>query len=235
MKKTLDPTKLISDKLISLARKNKAKSYAAWVNDNAPDTRLKSYSDLTSASTEYALARRDLKGNEAAANSGYGKYLSDMQAARYLSAVTKMKDEIGKAQQASVTDYQKYVEGVDNERKELVNSTFKSLVTRGVMDPNVAYKKALAAGLSDSDARAVAKDSTSYIRTETFRSAVSTIITKFYTAGQAIEYAKQLGLPKSDIEELGKLANVLNHVTSNKYYYTSDYATYIDGLLNTQK
>ena len=234
-KKALDPSKLISDSLISLAQKNKAKSYAAWVNDNVPDTRLKSYSDLTGASTEYALARRDLKGNEAAANSGYGKYLSDMQASRYFGAVNKTKNEIETAKQRSITDYQKYVEGIDNKRKELVNSTFKSLITSGVMDFTLAYKKALAAGLSESDAKAVARDTTSVTRTETFKSAVSTIVSKFYTYRQATEYARRLGLPESDVEELGSLANVLNQITSTHKNYTSDYTAYIDGLLNTQK
>ena len=233
--KTLDPKKLINDSLRSVAKKNKAKSYSAWLGESTVDPRISSYDALVNASTKYAMNQRGIKSSTEALNSGYGKYLADKATSSYLGASVDAKNEAEQKRQQSFSGYQSYVEGLDKSRQELVDSTTRSIRNLGITDINEAYKRAMLAGLSESDAKEVAMGATSATRTELFQKAVSTIISKYYTAHQAQEYALAIGLPRTDAEELGKVAGILNQLTSNPNYYSGDYTKYIEELKNTIK
>ena len=234
--KTLTPEKQLSAMLRSIAKKNKAKSYAAWLNENTLDTRIGASDALVSASTSHAMSKREIAKDPTLAASGYGRYLLDREKSSYLGETTKIKDGLAQQAQKSISGYRGYVEGLENDRRDLVNSTFKSILTLGITDLNEAYKRAKSAGLSESDARAVAKDTTSAAINDLYQKAVSTIISRYYTSHQAKEYALALGLPTKDAEELARVADVLNQLTSNpNYYYSSDYVKYIDELKNTTK
>ena len=233
--KTLSPEKLISQRLRTLARKNGASSYAAWLNEKVIDPKIKASEALVKASTLYAQSQKNAKRDSATRNSGYAKYLAEINNSQYLSSANAAKDELERKAQSSLDGYQKYVEGLENDRVELVNSTFRSLLTLGITDVTEAYRRAKNAGLSESDAKAVAKDSTSATRTELFQKALTNIISRYYTSVQAKTYAKSLGLPDSDAEELGKVADILNHINSNPNYYSGEYAQYIESLKNQIK
>ena len=233
--KTLDPQKLINEKLRSIAKKNKAKSYSAWLSESTLDPRIGASDALVNAATKYALNKREIGASREAINSGYGKYLADQNRSSYLGAKAAANQELEKKTQQSLAGYQSYVEALDKKRRELMDTTHKSILNLGITDISDAYRRAKNSGLSESDARAVAKDATSVTRTELFQKAVSTIISKYYTAHQAQEYALALGLPRKDAEELGKIAGILNQLTSNQKYYSGDYTQYIEGLKNTIK
>ena len=227
--------KLISDAIRSLAKKNKAKSYSSWLNDKTLDARIKVSGDIVDASTIHALEGRDFKNKSELHNTGYGKYLSDMSKAKYLSATAKARDGAVQNTEKSIDAYTKYVTALDDKRRALVDSAFKTIVNQGVTDVTEAYRKALSAGLSPSDAKAVAKDTTSLTRTDLYRKAVSNIITRYYTSAQAKEYARAIGLSEKDANELGRVAEILNQLPSNQEFYSSDYAEYIEALKNTKK
>jgi phytoene dehydrogenase-like protein len=233
--KVLDPEKFIDDALRSVARKNNARSYGTWLNEKRLDPNIKAVSDMTAANTAYALRNRDIKKDTSISNTGYAKYLTDKSKASLLKDLSGAKQELERAKQISLDGYRKYVEEIDNDRNELVKSTFKRLIELGITEVDEAYRRAKAAGLSDADAKAVAKDTTSISRTDLYRKAISAVISKSYTYVQAKAYADSLGLPKEDSLEIGRIANILNHVQSNHYYYSGEYRQYIDSLLNTQK
>lgn len=235
-KNTLDPKKQISDRLLTLAKKNKAKSYAQWFNEKKLDTRINSSTSQVNASTKYALANRDLKTNALAQNSGYGEYLIDKARSSYLGAMAKAQDKIEATKQKSLSGYQDYVEGLENKRGEKVDDTFETLLTLGITDVQEAYRRALGAGLSTDDAKAVARQTTSLTRTALYQKAIAEIISNRYTGHQAENYALSLGLSEDDAHELERIANVLNNLKSNpNYYYSSDYVQYIEDLKNTRK
>ena len=233
--KVLDPEKFIDDALRSVARKNNARSYGTWLNEKRLDPNIKAASDMTAANTAYALRNRDIKKDTSISNTGYAKYLTDKSKASLLKDLSDTKQELERAKQISLDGYRKYVEEIDNDRNELVKSTFKRLIELGITEVDEAYRRAKAAGLSDADAKAVAKDTTSISRTDLYRKAISKVISNSYTYVQAKAYADSLGLPKEDSLEIGRIANILNHVQSNHYYYSGEYRQYIDSLLNTQK
>lgn len=232
---TLDPQKLISKNLRSTAKKNSAKSYAAWLSEIAVDPKIKASDDLIKANTLYAINLRDAKRNTSIRGSGYEKYLSELNKSSYLSSLDAAKNELEKISQSSLDGYREYVEGVEQKRVDLANSTFKKFLTLGLTDVNEAYRRARHAGLSESDAKLVAKETTSITRTELFQKAVENIISRYYTSLQAKTYAKSLGLPDSDADELGRIADILNQLGSNPNYYSGEYAKYIESLKNTIK
>lgn len=233
--KTLNPDMLISQALKSLAKKNKAESYGAWLTSKAKDPKIKASEDMVKSSTAFAVNEKNAKRSSATRGGGYEKYLSDLNKSQYLSSMNAANDEVERKTQSTIEGYQTYVEGLQKQRDEQVDRTYKSLMTLGITDVSEAYRRALNAGLSSSDAKLVAKESTSATRTDLFRKAVNNIISRYFTSNQAITYAEAIGLPEDDARELGKIANIINQLHSKPNYYSSDYAEYLESLRKTVK
>ena len=233
---TLDPKKQISDRLLALKKKNNAKSYAAWLNGMTRDARIDSSAAKMTASTNRALQERGIKASPMARGSGYGEYLLEKARGGYLNQMVGADNALEAAMQKSLGGYQSYIEGIENDRQKLVDSTFKTLLSLGITDIDEAYRRARGAGLTEIDAKDVARSITSATRTELYRKAISTIIAKYYTGRQAEKYAISIGLSSEDAHELERIANILNQLSSNpNYSYSSDYAKYIEELKNTTK
>ena len=229
------PSTLISKALTDLQKKNRAKSYSEWLNDNVLDSRIKASDSIRGASTAYALAKRDALSQGGIASSGYTDYVLNKEGSRLSSALSRAESTATAERIKASLGYKKYLEELDKSRTALMNTAFKSILSAGITSPEKAFKRAVAVGLSDSDARAVAIDVTSATRTDLFQKAVTKIVTQHYTEAEAREYATSLGLYKIDVDELARLAYTLNQHPRKDDTYSSDYSEYIENLKNTIK
>ena len=135
----------------------------------------------------------------------------------------------------SILGYESYLKKLSDKRESLINSVYEELTGNKVTDVDYAYEKALSVGLTEKEAKELAKSATSKTRTTLFRTAVSSIISKTLTKEQAIEYAESLGLPDADVKELGNIANIINQMPASYSKYSGAYINYLKELKNTQK
>ncbi len=218
-----------------------AKGYSEWLSENAYNPSRK-YSDaVTEARTAYVTSLPDyVKASDKLSGAGLGKsgyssYLRSSLKSSYEDALTDAKKMLTKNTADGVLGYEKYINQLSEQREKLKSNLYDELVGDYVTDIDYAYEKALSAGLTEKEARELAKSATSKTRTTLFRRAVSSIISKTLTKEQATEYASSIGLPEKDVEELGMIAHIINQMPASYSKYSGAYINYLKELKNTQK
>lgn len=229
------PSSQIARELRKKARKYNAKSYSAWLAENSLDTKIKASEDMSRASTALALSKRDEKEYDGLVNSGYARHLSDVSEARFNSQKNAIKGKAALDDAKSALGYAEYVSELEAKRNEVIDKAFKNIISLKIADKNRAYETALKYGLTETEAKDVAKNAAYVNRASIIKNAMTTIISKAFTDVQAKSYALSLGLSESDSDELATMARILNQMPHRPINYSGYYTEYFENLLKTKR
>lgn len=198
------------------AKRESPESYADWLMKNGVNAE-KILSDRTSIiNSDYAkalsgygadaesLARLGLTG------SGYSDYIkghaySVMQGEKQ-KAISDYRENIRK----NASGYSEYISKITSENNEKIRKTVNDIVKKGFINYDDAYNYAVTVGLSEEDAKAVAKGGSDSAREELKREVMKAIKNSALNKNEAFNYALGVGLTKEEAAILADYADKMN-------------------------
>ena len=116
------------------------------------------------------------------------------------------KKEAEKLAEAAEKEKEENRKAYENAMKEIYKRVEEEFKSSGISDYEKAYSYARNMGLSEEDAKHLAKTSTDSARNSKINKVTSAILTKRLTMNQAKEYALTLGLSEEDAQTLAEFA-----------------------------
>ena len=163
-------------------------------------------------------------------SSGYADYISDSSKRNTSAKLSEAKRQYGDSVASGIKSYRDYLAGYAEDYQKLYNSTVKTLRSEKITDPERAYARAVELGLSGTDARRAADETSAEVKDGLRADVMTAIVTKRLTQNQTRLYAVALGLSADAAEELAKYAYELNEAVGE-----SGYLDYLRELEKKQK
>lgn len=211
--------------------------YSAWLKKNGADSAeivsngiSSALASLKKASAAYGKNAEKLS-SMGLSNSGYADYINSTAKRAYADRLSTLGADYARNEAKNLNSYESYLQEKNQEYRKTLDTAIKSLKKSGIMDYQKAYEYALTLGLSESDAKGAAEESTSALIESTRKKVIENIILNHLGSVQTKEYAISLGLDESLANELGEIAYDLNESVENGKYSES----YLDYLREQAK
>ena len=234
-RKTLED--YVKEELRERAKALGATGYSEWITRHGASPVIpyaeKASSIVRDAASSKKSTAKTLSG---LSSSGYADYISDTSRRETNAMLNEAKPGSAVSYHHSVAsgikNYKDYLTGYAEDYQKLYNSTVKTLRNEKITDPERAYARAVELGLSGSDARRAADETSAEVNDSLRADVMSAIVKKRLTQNQTRLYAIALGLSKDAAEELAKYAYELNEAVGDG---SGGYLDYLRELEKKQK
>ncbi len=189
------------------------------------------YSDAMRAL--YAGLRQDLSSqsanntslaNKGLQNSGFSAFMKDKLISGYKSDAIKAREQRGKDKTALIDNYKSYIEGYTEKQNNIKSQVTEHLVNTGILNTDDAVSYAMGAGLSESDALAIAENVYKINRKKVLNDILKQSASLGLDREGAVMLAKKMGASDEDAELMG------DEVDELLEYYASISEDYLDYL-----
>ncbi len=230
-RKTLED--YVKEELRERAKALGATGYSEWITRHGASPVIpyaeKASSIVRDAASSKKSTAKTLSG---LSSSGYADYISDTSRRETNVMLNEAKRRYGDSVASGIKNYKDYLTGYAEDYQKLYNSTVKTLRNEKITDPERAYARAVELGLSGSDARRAADETSAEVNDSLRADVMSAIVKKRLTQNQTRLYAIALGLSKDAAEELAKYAYELNEAVGDG---SGGYLDYLRELEKKQK
>lgn len=230
-RKTLED--YVKEELRERAKALGATGYSEWITRHGASPVIpyaeKASSIVRDAASSKKSTAKTLSG---LSSSGYADYISDTSRRETNAMLNEAKRRYGDSVASGIKNYKDYLTGYAEDYQKLYNSTVKTLRNEKITDPERAYARAVELGLSGSDARRAADETSAEVNDSLRADVMSAIVKKRLTQNQTRLYAIALGLSKDAAEELAKYAYELNEAVGDG---SGGYLDYLRELEKKQK
>lgn len=227
-RKTLED--YVKEELKARSKSLGATGYSEWITRHGASPVIpyaeKASGIVRDAASSKKSAARALSG---LGSSGYADYISDSSKRDTSAMLNEAKRQYGDSVASGIKSYRDYLAGYAEDYQKLYNSTVKTLRSERITDPERAYARAVELGLSGTDARRAADETSAEVKDGLRADVMSAIVTKRLTQNQTRLYAVALGLSADAAEELAKYAYELNEAVGDGS------GTYLDYLRELEK
>ncbi len=207
----------MTDFLTKKKRENEPTTFASWIRkygetginaltpDGAATVRAKSLP--TYGKNAEALFEKGLQG------SGYARFLSEKATRDFSAAKQKYAAETAKTREQNLSGYARYLTS-HKEKQETLRKQMIDRIGRGEsLDAENAYRQAIAAGLTEENAKAAADLGIAAAKERKTSRLIDMILKERLSQKRVEEYARAMGFAEDEIKRLGLYAYVIGGTT----------------------
>lgn len=206
----------MTEELTRLKKQNAPDSFSVWIRKYGTAASTSGGADSAAG----AFARNTLtrgagaerlfdKGLE---DSGYARYLSEQAKKSFESEKQALAAENDARKEKNLSGYARYLTSHEESQKSLTRKVTESIGKGESLDLENAYRVALAAGLTEENARAAAEIGIGEAKKQATAQLLEMILEKRLQAYRVKQYALKMGFSEEEAETFGAYAKDINSV-----------------------
>lgn len=206
----------MKDNLTLLKKENAPDSFSVWMRKYAKDKVTLPTPDAAAAirargAAEHGANAEALYGM-GLQNGGYAQYLKAQAERDFASAKAAYKAATEAAKEKNLSGYARYLTDHEQKQSNLKRKITESIANGDSLDLESAYRTALAAGLTDKNARIAAEIGTEAAKKQITGRLIEMILDKRLQTYRVEKYAKEMGFSDEEAARFAAYAKDINTV-----------------------